>query len=142
MNDSLLKQLKEIFKKHRSIIIAILFWLLMIGMVILVHILQNPRQIYHADYLDKINNKPKNIFVVKHTIFNRMSCSDIENWAKSHLDFENINDDYVTFVSYDDMIDKNYPFLEKDYSRVVFSNLICEMSTNRKICISCPKWYE
>ncbi|MDO4895302.1 hypothetical protein [Moraxella sp.] len=112
------------------------------GVVILVYVLKNPNQIYHAKYLDKINNNPENIFVVKHTIFNRMSCADIENWAKNHIDYKNLNAEYITFVSYSSEIDENYPFLKKDYSRAIWSDLICDLNVKDNKCIVCRKWYE
>lgn len=133
--------LKFHFKIHKSIIITTIFWLSIIGFVVLVHIVQNPRQIYHAKYLDDLNRHKENAFIVKHTVFTRIDCQYIENWAKDNVNFNEF-DSSLTFVSYSKALDNRDNFSVDDYDRAVWDDLICQMDNQSGKCYICRKWYE
>lgn len=133
--------LKSIFKIHKSIVITILVLAFMFGSVIAVHIFQNPREIYHAKYLDDLNHNKENAFIVKHTIFTKIDCQYIENWAKDNVNFNEF-DSSLTFISYSDALDNRQNFSRDDYDRAVWDDMICQMDNQSGKCYICRKWYE
>lgn len=133
--------LKSIFKKYKSFLVRLSVWILILAVVILIYVLKNPNQIYHASYLDKLYDEPQNTFVAKYTIFNPISCQEIENWAKDNIDYSKFQGD-ITFISYSDEIDENYRFLKKDYHKTLWSNLRCEINSRTGKCYHCREWYE